>query len=726
VNPSARAAFGGVDPVGRPMAELFPTTEAERQERSLKAVFETGEPFSREGPSTFGGRRYWLHTHLAPMRDVAGNVTAVLGISRDMTQRRTVELALADSELRFRSLFEAAPFGVAFTDYGTSRIERANAAFASMLGYEPDELVGRSVVELTHPDDRFDQVETHAAVRGGRVDQYAMEKRYLCKDGSHVWARLKAFLLKDKDGRILHAVGMTEDITEQVRLVDELRQAKERFEKLIATLPIGVGIVREQTATFVNPALCRILGYSAEELVGRRLEGVIDDVAGTPLEPLFEQFDRGELEIISGIVKAHRRDGAVIDLEIIASAIDQPEGPAVIYLCSDVTREQELEQQLIRAQKMQAIGTLAGGIAHDFNNLLTGIGGHAGFLRSLLEQHALSTDDADGILRLQRRGANLTEKLLALGRRQMIRMVPVDLNRLTRDFAGLARRVIGERIDLVTDLADDVPPVMADPLQFEQVLLNLVVNARDAMPGGGTLTLSTRRGEASGQSAPTATVSVSDTGHGVDPAIVDRIFEPFFTTKEFGKGTGLGLAVAYGIVEQHRGTIRAIDREAGGTEFRIELPSTVSVPAPASSKLVPAFVDAGGTETVLVAEDDENLRDLARRVLERKGYHVLLAADGEEAVKLFDRERSRVSLLLFDVAMPRKGGIEALSEIRAICSDLPAILVSGYSERLTEQTSRDLGAPAFLRKPFSNEQLLHEVRTALDRGSSSDRSRKPR
>jgi PAS domain S-box-containing protein len=590
VNPAASKAFASVDQVGRPMAELFPAAEAERQAQSLRRVLATGEPFSREGPSTFGGRRYWLHTHLVPLRDGAGAVNAVLGIARDLTERRLVETSLAESEARFRALFEAAPFGIVLTDFATGRIERANAAFAGMLGYEPYELNGFCVLELNHPDDRAEAAATHGAVRTGRIDQYSVEKRYLARDGSAVWARLKAFLLKDEAGRVLHAVGMTEDITEQMRLRDEMQ----------------------------------------------------------------------------------------------------------------------------RAQKMQAIGTLAGGIAHDFNNLLTGIGGHAGFVRTQLEQQALPTEDADGILRLQRRGANLTEKLLALGRRQMIRLVPTDLNRLVHDFANLARRVIGERIELVTDLAPDLPAVLADPIQFEQVLLNLTVNARDAMPTGGTLTLVTRREEGDHGEAPLAVVQVLDTGTGIDPTIADRIFEPFFTTKEFGKGTGLGLAVAYGIVEQHRGLLRAAPRPQGGTEFRIELPSTTTAPTHAPEGPAPAPTEAFGNETILVAEDDENLRDLARRLLERRGYSVLLAADGEQAVKIFERERERIQLLLFDVAMPRKGGLEALSEIRVLDPRVRAILVSGYSDRLTAHTSEALGSPAFVRKPFSNEQLLAEVRRVLD------------
>jgi PAS domain S-box-containing protein len=718
VNPVSRAAFGGTDQVGRPMAELFPPAEAERQTRSLSAVFETGEPFSREGPSTFGGREYWLHTQLAPMRDGLGNVTAVLGVARDITERRRVETALADSEQRFRALFEAAPFGVILAGYASGAIERCNAAFAAMLGFEPDELVGRSVVELTHPDDRDEQQDTHGAVRAGRIDQYAVEKRYLCKDGASVWARLKGFLLKDAQGRVLQAVGMTEDITEQVRLLDELKHAKGRFEALVEHLPVGVSIVRGDALLYVNPAFCRIYGVERDRVQGVKASSMVVDARTSAIVADARRLRRGEIERLSVRERTQRLDGTPFDVEVTGSQIALPDGPASLFITSDVTREQELEQQLMRAQKMQAIGTLAGGIAHDFNNLLTGIGGHAGFLRSLLDQHALPTDDADGILRLQRRGANLTEKLLALGRRQMIRLVAVDLNRVVRDFAALARRVIGERIELVSDLSPDTPPVMADPLQLEQVLLNLTVNARDAMPSGGTLTLATRPG--GDPAAATAVLSVQDTGHGIDPAIVDRIFEPFFTTKEFGKGTGLGLAVAYGIVEQHRGSIRPLDRPDGGTEFRIELPATTSVPAKPGSGMVPAMHDRGGTETILVAEDDENLRDLARRVLERKGYRVLLAADGEEAVALFDREGSKVALVVFDVAMPRKGGIEALAEIRARASDLPAILVSGYSDRLTDGTARDLGSPAFLRKPFSNEQLLHEVRKALDDGGSSD------
>jgi PAS domain S-box-containing protein len=516
---------------------------------------------------------------------------------------------------------------------------------------------------------------------------------------------------------------MTEDITEQVRLLNELKRAKDRFESLAEHLPLGISITRGDAFLYVNPSFCRIYGADREHVYAITAGSLLPDPAHSVIVAEARRLRRGEIERCTVRERVRRLDGTLIDIDATGSQIEFPDGPATLFITTDITREMELEQQLARAQKMQAIGTLAGGIAHDFNNLLTGIGGHAGFIRSLLEQHALPTEDADGILRLQHRGANLTEKLLALGRRQMIRMVPVDLNRLVRDFAGLAQRVIGERIELVTELAHDLPPVMADPLQFEQVLLNLTVNARDAMPEGGTLTLATRKGEAAEGNAAPVSVLVRDTGHGIAPDIVDRIFEPFFTTKEFGKGTGLGLAVAYGIIEQHRGSIRPVPRETGGTEFRIELPSTTHPVAPSPPRGTEAPVAAGGGETILVAEDDDNLRDLSRRVLERRGYRVLLAADGGEAVSIFDRESSRISLVVFDVAMPRKGGIEALAEIRARSRDLPAILVSGYSDRLTEQTSRDLGSPTFLRKPFSNDQLVAEVRRALDGPTSAERSR---
>jgi polar amino acid transport system substrate-binding protein len=388
---------------------------------------------------------------------------------------------------------------------------------------------------------------------------------------------------------------------------------------------------------------------------------------------------------------------------------------------TDISDRKKLEAQLLQAQKMEAIGTLAGGIAHDFNNILTAIMGYGSLLKLRLDQDSTAKNYMDDILAASKRAANLTRSLLAFSRKQIIISRPVDLNEIVKRFEKFIIRVIGEDIELREILTEEDLVVMVDSGQIEQVLMNLATNARDAMPGGGILTVKTEHIHVSeGNEELTITpgeyavISVSDTGAGMSEETKRRIFEPFFTTKELGKGTGLGMSIVYGIIKQHGGEINVYSEPGKGTTFNIYLrlvgPNVESVLAPQS-----AAIPARGSETILVAEDDDHVRRLIKTILKEYGYTVIESVDGEDAVAKFIENKDKIQLLLLDVLMPKKNGKEVYNEIRKIRGDIRIIFSSGYTADIIQKKGIIEEGLPFISKPITPQLLLSKVREILDK-----------
>jgi PAS domain S-box-containing protein len=396
----------------------------------------------------------------------------------------------------------------------------------------------------------------------------------------------------------------------------------------------------------------------------------------------------------------------------------------IVTVAEDITQRKMLEDELRQAQKMEAIGQLAGGVAHDFNNLLQIISGYTQFVLREASGNDAVARDLGQVLEATERGSQLTRQLLAFGRRQLLQRSEVDLNDSVQNLTRLLRRLFEENIELVSVPGANLLPVQADSGMIEQVLLNLCLNARDAMPQGGVLTLSTGNAaldrefcERNPGARPGryAWVRVADTGRGVAPENVDRIFEPFFTTKEPGKGTGLGLAMAYGIVNQHGGLILVDNRPGEGAAFTVHLPA--AAPAGLPDAAPEHSQPSGGRETILVAEDEARVRDMAERVLRHAGYSVLVAGDGEEAVREFEAHRDRIDLVLLDVIMPKRGGKVVYEHIRGLAPRLPVLFCSGYSGGSLGEYL-EAGKPVrLLQKPFLADELLLKVRELLDRAS---------
>jgi PAS domain S-box-containing protein len=481
------------------------------------------------------------------------------------------------------------------------------------------------------------------------------------------------------------------------------------------------------TIQYVNPAFERITGYDRMEVIGqtpRILKSGRQDAAF--YKNLWQTLRRGE--IWRGTFLNKRKDGTLYEEDAVISPVRDPSGQVVNYVAvkRDVTDVRRMEEQLRQAQKMEAVGRLAGGVAHDFNNLLTAISGYSDLLLHRLPDYSTLRRDVEEIRKAGDRAAALTRQLLAFSRRQVLQPKVLDLNTVVTNMGQMLRRLIGEDIELSTDLSPSLSRVKADPGQIEQVIVNLAVNARDAMPDGGRITIATADAELSPAYAvvhtdvrpgPHVLLSVADTGQGMSDETQAHLFEPFFTTKERGKGTGLGLATVYGIVQQSGGHIRVNSAADRGSTFLIYLPR---VEAPedgvqrADRPLLPH--PSPGTETVLLAEDEEMVRRLAREILSGNGYKVLEAGNGREALLLSEAHRGEIHLLLTDVVMPKMSGRELTERIRPLRPDLRILFMSGYTDdAILRHGVLEDGIP-FLQKPFTAEELARKVREVLDSG----------
>jgi hypothetical protein len=506
----------------------------------------------------------------------------------------------------------------------------------------------------------------------------------------------------------------------------ELEAIRRQHELLLNSIDEGIyGLDRQGCITFINPAAARMLGWEVHDLLGQpmhaRLHHTQADGAPYPPErcPIIATLRDGAVQQVVNDV-FWRKDGAPLPVEYVSSPIvDAGAITGAVVVCRDISERRRLEAQLIHAQKLESIGRLTGGIAHDFNNLLTTIGGCVELARDTLPDTHVVQADLRAIRDATDRAAALTRHLLSFARKQAIATQTFSLNDMLHGIEPLLRRTLGADIALAIHPAPDIAPIHADPNQIEQVLLNLAINARDAMPGGGKLTVETANVELDGaytQQHPHVRpgcyvmLAVSDTGHGIPPEAQAQIFEPFFTTKEAGKGTGLGLSTSYGIVQQHGGTIGVYSEAGHGATFKVYLPPAVSeTSAPGAPAALP-----WGSETLLLVDDQEPMRALAARVLRDHGYTVLEAATGEAGLMLAQAHAGPLDLLLTDVVLPKLGGTELAERIAAERPGIKILFVSGYPERALIHQGRLALEATVLHKPFAASALLHGVRAALD------------
>ncbi|MBY0526756.1 MAG: PAS domain S-box protein [Gemmataceae bacterium] len=857
INRAVSARFGLADPkiaVGRTDADYFREEFSHQTRADELQVMQTGRPIlNKEEKEVWpDGRQTWASTTTIPLRDIAGRIVGILGISRDITERRRAEESLRHAEAKYRSIFENAVEGI----YQTSvdgRFLTANPMLARLYGFDsPEELIAavsnhanHLYVEPTRRVEFMQLMQERGAMTG-------FESQVRRRDGTVIWLSENARAILDSAGRVVGYEGTVMDVTERKRAEERLRAANDALRAVIQAAPLAIitlnpgGIIRSW-----NAAAERMFGWSEGEVLGwptplvppefqhefqdlvarlergeaftgvqarrRRKDGSLLDVS-LSAAPLHDAAGRVEaiMAVIADITEIKRaeqvlarerallrclidsipdhifykgRDGTylgcntaferyvgrperellgrtardlftrpigdaygeadrqVLDagkprrsedwieypdgrrtlIEVIKTPYFGPDGQilGLIGMGRDITDRKQLEDQLRQAQKMEAVGQLAGGIAHDFNNLLTAILGNVSLLLSRSEEGVPGHDLLQQTERAAVRAAELTRQLLGFSRRTLLQLEPTDLNASIGEVVGMLRRTIDPRITVELRGGAALWPVEADGSQMNQVLVNLCLNARDAMPDGGTLALETTnvvveaayaQQHLEARAGDFVRLRVRDSGCGMPPEIQSRIFDPFFTTKGPGKGTGLGLAMVFGIVKQHQGWIECHSTVGEGTSFDVYLPRCVGGDVRPAAPAGPR-TPGGGTETLLLVDDEAIIRNLGRTILEQFGYRVLLAEDGEEAVDVYRREYHAIDLVILDLTMPRLSGRDTLRRMHEVNPGVQVLFSSGYSADHVIESGRE-GVLGFVPKPYRPHDLAATVRVALDGAKS--------
>jgi len=732
----------GLEPdqvVGKTLYEYFGTKD--RDFPALKAHLQALEGELTALEQNWGGQSF--HVMVEPLRGSDDSVIGTLGVGLDVTELAASERALRMSEERYRDF-------LAQTSEGIWRLELAKTLSVELPEEEQIEHFYRygSLAECSDAFARMYGLAAASVLVGARLDEILPRSDPRNRDHLRAFVR-RAYSLADAEstetddkGRIRHFVntltgivekgqvlrlwGTKRDVTKHEEAERALRASEERYRELFEASQDTIFIsTPEGRIIDINPVGLELLGFERKEDllhidIARDLYQDPED-RHRILQVLTDQGYCRDFEL-----RLKRKDGKLLRVLETTTAVKDTAGRIIALrgMLRDVTQQRQLEEQLLRAQRMEAVGRLAGGVAHDFNNLLTVINGRSDLLRSLLEPDSPLEPEIDEIKKAGKRAASLTRQLLILSRRQVSSPQAVNLNQIITNVENLLRRSIGELIELVTKLSPDLANVISDASQVEQVLLNLALNARDAMPRGGTLTFETEnvtvtRGSSLSslglQVGPHVVLRVEDTGVGIDPAIRGQIFEPFVTTKAPAEGTGLGLSTVYGIVQQSNGQIR-VDSEPGrGACFEIFLPAVKEavVETPDSE---PETESPRGTETILLVEDEAAVRSLLRRFLDSQGYRVVEAADGEMALAEAESREGEVDLLLTDLVMPGMGGFELARRMEKRWPALKILYMSGYSEDAVGMIDNEplMSSTNFLQKPFSTDLLARRIRSVFD------------
>ena len=656
---------------------------------------------------------------LAREVDERRRAEAELTAAKAELERRVEErtAAVRVSEAEYRRTFELAAVGHAQLDIATGRYVRANRRFCEFTGYDLESLLQRTVGDLTHPDDRARDAAAFQRLAAGDLGVYETEKRYVRPDGAVRWGRVFATVLRDDAGSPLRVISSVHDVTEERASREALAASELRFRRIVESNMLGIGFVRAGAIFDANDALLDLLRYSRADLQ----RGVLDADTLTP--PGYETADAEAAAAIAatGTCQPYekellRSDGTRVPVLVGGSSL--PDEGATVFFVLDLTERRQARAQIEQAQRMEAVGRLAGGAAHEINNALQSVIGFSAFALRRLTAPDPARDDVEQVLKAGQRAAAITQGLLAFSRRQVLHPADLELGALVHEAAPMLRQALGPDKTLELRIAETPAVVHADGVQLEQVLLNLALNARDAMRDGGTFTVTVGP---SSDRPKHVVVEASDTGSGMDEATIARVFEPFFTTKEPGRGTGLGLAVAYGIVRQSGGSIAVRSAPGRGTTFSILLPlasgaaaaTTTDAAAPGAAP-EPRRPPAHGRHVVVV-DDEPTVRTLLRRTLEESGYAVSTADHGADALVRIDelRRNGGVDLVITDIVMPVLGGGRLGAALAASHPDLPVLYISGYP--MAEAVHHgDIGSEAaMIQKPFTSDRLLAEVRRLL-------------
>ncbi|MFH1034526.1 MAG: PAS domain S-box protein [Pseudomonadota bacterium] len=732
VNKAFAAPFGKqpAEIIGRRIWDVFPREEADRRYAAVKDVFANGQTRVIEVRVPLPQEDLYFVTSVKPVKDEQGRVITVICISKDITERKRAEEALKESEERFRVISEESPLGISLLDKD-GRYEYLNPAFTRMFGYTLEQIrQGEDWFRLAFPDPQYRQqtMETWLEdLRGSQPGEVRGRTfQVTCQDGGRKTILFRPVTITRGRQFVIY-----EDVTQRLEALAALQESERRYRELFDNMSDLI-YTQDLEGRFltVNPALAKLFGYSTEELLGRRAA----EFMRADLAPAFESEYLAQLRQQGhhfGLSLYFAKDGGRRYIEYHSSLITPADGPPYISgVGRDVSERigaekqlQRLQEQLFQSQKIQALGVLAGGIAHDFNNVLQSISGYTQLM--LAEDHTIDAnrERLEHIEQSIVRATGMIGHLMTLARKGQTKMERVDLNQEVGRTVRILEHTLPKMITLKTSLAPDLRSVSADATQVEQVLLNLSTNAGQAMPQGGVLTFATTNLDLGGpgleavpglEPGSYVRLEVSDSGLGMDEETRSHIFEPFFTTKPQGQGTGLGLSTVYGIVTNYGGQILCHSRPRQGTTFTIYLPAWPQQDAQASQPPFPPPQAARGSETILVVDDEPAILDTCRQALEERGYGVLTASSGEEALELFLGSPQAIDLVILDLSMPGMGGIKCLGQLLETRPQAKVLVATGYIDEAVTQQINDLGARDLIGKPYRFQDIMARVRALLD------------
>ncbi len=654
-----------------------------------------------------------------------GGEPFVSGVGRDVTERRLTERALRRGEEQYRLVVDNAQEGICVIQDGI--IKFTNPKLIEMAGLDPGESTERPFIDFIHPEDRPEVLDRYQRRLAGERLPERHSYRLMRPDGVVRWMDVISVVVTWK-GRPA-TINFISDMTDQRRAEEALRRSEEQYRLVVDNAHEGILIAQDGQIRFANPKITEVLGYSQDELISRPFADFIHPDYRPAVEDRHRRETAGQAQPAGQPCRVVRADGEVRWVEMNTVSIQWQMRPAALIFVNDVTdqrlaqtEKEKMEVQFQQAQKMEAVGRLAGGIAHDFNNLLTIITGYSDLALTKTSSNDPLHNDLVEINRAGQRAAALTRQLLIFSRQEVIEPQTLDPKVVVANVEHMLRRLIGEDIELVVTTDPQVGAVEADPGQLEQVLINLAVNARDAMERGGRLTIETAdvwldedyaEDHLGVTPGPYVMLAVSDTGVGMDEDLQSKIFDPFFTTKETGKGTGLGLSTVYGIVKQSGGHIGVYSEPDRGSTFKVFLPR-LGGPAGRPEAADGQAASRRGSETILVVEDEDQVRELASRILRWHGYRVLEAANGGEGLLVCEQHQGPIHLILSDVIMPRMSGQDMAQRIRSLRPEAKLLFMSGYTDDAIARHGVLDEEVNFIGKPFSVVKLAAKVREILD------------
>ncbi|HXI69528.1 MAG TPA: PAS domain S-box protein [Verrucomicrobiae bacterium] len=725
---------------GYPAAEVIGKTprilQGPRTDRTvlarLRQNLESGEAFEGQ---TFNyrkdGREYFSESQIAPLRNAAGKTTHFVAIQRDITERQRAAEVLRESERRFSDMLRNLELVSVMLDQ-EARITYCNDYLLQLTGWRREEVAGRDWFETFLPPEIVDGVRNvFSALLANDPAAWHHENQIVTRSGARRLIRWNNSLLRSASGEIIGVASIGEDITEHKQAENLVRQSQERYRSLVENARDAIfTIAPDGTFTSLNPAAGTIGGISRADWIGQPFVPMVHPEDVPLATEMFRRVLMGE-HVPTHELRGHPSLSRPATMEMTLAA--QRDGDekiiGVMGIGRDITERKLMEDRLFQSQKMETVGKLAGGIAHEFNSILTAIIGQSELLLQDLPPGDSKCKNAVEISKAAGRAATLTRQLLAYGRKQFLKPEILNLNRIILNMEGVYHHLLGSAVDMQIVPATGLHPVKADAGQIEQVIMNLIINAIDAMPNGGKLTLETANVQLDGaylsqfpdvelKAGDYVMLAVSDTGAGMSPEVKARAFEPFYSTKDVGQGTGLGLSTCYGIIKQSGGHISLYSEPGRGTTFKIYLPqaeSQVEIPP----RRIESTQLPRGTETILLVEDDPALREMAATLLRRLGYNVFEVANGLEALQLTRQPNlGRIDLLFTDVVMPHMGGKELAGQIKVLYPHTRILFTSAYTENaIVHQGVLEHGV-ALLQKPFTPSALAHRVRGILDAGKT--------